>query len=97
MASIPITGRPEFIGNHACLNLLDAGKILVIGLLDNFVVSSPEILRRVLEMTDVEANDHLKVVEGGICSAEGFKYVCYRPNRAAYRGRHPLRRTPSGR
>ena len=43
---------------------------MVIGLLDNFVVSSPEILRRVLEMTDVEPSDHLKVVEGGICSAE---------------------------
>jgi len=68
MASILITGGAGFIGSHTCLVLLDAGHNLVV--LDSFINSSPESLRRVLELTEHDASDRLKVVEGDIRSAE---------------------------
>ena len=68
MTSLLITGGAGFIGSHTCLVLLDAGHHLVV--LDNFVNSSPESLKRVLELTESEASDRLIVVEGDIRSAE---------------------------
>ena len=71
MTTLLITGGAGFIGSHTCLVLLDAGHHLVV--LDNFANSSPESLRRVLELTDPEASDRLKVVEGDIRSAEDLE------------------------
>ena len=71
MTSLLITGGAGFIGSHTCLVLLDAGHHLVV--LDNFVNSSSESLKRVLELTEVEASDRLKVVEGDIRDAEALE------------------------
>ena len=64
MKSILITGGAGFIGSHTALVLLEAGHCLVV--LDNFANSSPESLRRVLELAGPDAEAHLKLVEGDI-------------------------------
>jgi UDP-glucose 4-epimerase len=71
MTSLLITGGAGFIGSHTCLDLLDAGHQLVV--LDNFSNSSPESLRRVLELTEAEASNRLNVVEGDIRDAEALE------------------------
>ena len=43
-----ITGGAGFIGSHTCLVLLNEGHTLLV--LDNFGNSSPELMRRVLEL-----------------------------------------------
>ena len=64
MTQFLITGGAGFIGSHTALVLLEAGHSLVV--LDNFANSSPESLRRVLELTGQGAGGHLAVVEGDI-------------------------------
>ena len=64
MAQLLITGGAGFIGSHTALVLLEAGHSLVV--LDNFANSSPESLRRVLELAGPGAGGHLAVVEGDI-------------------------------
>ena len=71
MTTLLITGGAGFIGSHTCLVLLDAGHHLVV--LDNFANSSPESLRRVLELTEPESGDRLNVVEGDIRDPEALK------------------------
>ncbi len=66
MAQLLITGGAGFIGSHTALVLLEAGHQLVV--LDNFVNSSPESLRRVQELVGSAAAEHLTVVEGDIRS-----------------------------
>jgi UDP-glucose 4-epimerase len=48
MTKILIAGGAGFIGSHTCLVLLEAGHELVV--LDNYANSSPEALRRVVEL-----------------------------------------------
>ena len=67
MAQLLITGGAGFIGSHSCLVLLEAGHNLVV--LDNFDNSSPESLKRVLELAGPSATSRLQVVEGDIRSA----------------------------
>ena len=67
MAQLLITGGAGFIGSHSCLVLLEAGHNLVV--LDNFDNSSPESLKRVLELTGPSAAGRLQLVEGDIRSA----------------------------
>ena len=67
MAQLLITGGAGFIGSHSCLVLLEAGHNLVV--LDNFDNSSPESLKRVLELAGPSAAGRLQVVEGDIRSA----------------------------
>ena len=47
--SILITGGAGFIGSHTCVELLNAGYDIII--LDNFVNSKPESLKRIKELT----------------------------------------------
>lgn len=63
--NLMITGGAGFIGSHTCLVLLEAGHRLTV--LDNFANSSPESLRRVLELAG--GNGRLQVVEGDIRSS----------------------------
>ena len=67
MAHLLITGGAGFIGSHTCLVLLEAGHSLVV--LDNFSNSSPEALRRVLELAGPDAGDRLQLLEGDIRSS----------------------------
>ena len=67
MAQLLITGGAGFIGSHSCLVLLEAGHDLVV--IDNFDNSSPESLKRVLELAGPSAAGRLQVVEGDIRSA----------------------------
>ena len=64
MTHFLITGGAGFIGSHTALVLLEAGHSLVV--LDNFANSSPESLRRVLNLAGQGAGGHLAVVEGDI-------------------------------
>ncbi|MCP9808332.1 NAD-dependent epimerase/dehydratase family protein, partial [Cyanobium sp. HWJ4-Hawea] len=67
MAHLLITGGAGFIGSHTCLVLLEAGHSLVV--LDNFANSSPESLRRVLELAGLGSeSERLRVIEGDIRS-----------------------------
>ena len=66
MAQLLITGGAGFIGSHSCLVLLEAGHNLVV--LDNFDNSSPESLKRVLQLAGPSAAGRLQVVEGDIRS-----------------------------
>ena len=66
MANLLITGGAGFIGSHTALVLLEAGHHLVV--LDSYVNSSPEALRRVAELAGPEAAARLQVIEGDIRS-----------------------------
>jgi UDP-glucose 4-epimerase len=67
MPQLLITGGAGFIGSHTCLVLLEAGHSLVV--LDNFANSSPEALRRVVELAGAAAGQRLQVLEGDIRSS----------------------------
>ncbi|MFN7678708.1 MAG: UDP-glucose 4-epimerase GalE [Cyanobacteriota bacterium] len=67
MTTLLITGGAGFIGSHTCLVLLEAGYRLVV--IDNFVNSSPESLRRVAELAGPDAADRLTVTKGDIRQA----------------------------
>jgi UDP-glucose 4-epimerase len=71
VAQLLITGGAGFIGSHTCLVLLEAGHSLVV--LDNFANSSPEALRRVVELAGSAAGDRLQVVEGDIRSSSDLE------------------------
>jgi len=65
LAQLLITGGAGFIGSHTCLVLLDAGHNLVV--LDDFSNSSPESLKRVRQLANLESSSvRLQVVEGDI-------------------------------
>ena len=65
MAQLLITGGAGFIGSHTCLVLLEAGHDLVV--LDDFSNSSPESLKRVRQLANLEGSSpRLQVVEGDI-------------------------------
>jgi len=67
MAQPLITGGAGFIGSHTCLVLMQAGHSLVV--VDNFSNSSPESLRRVLELAGMpQDSPQLQIVEGDIRS-----------------------------
>lgn len=68
MAQLLITGGAGFIGSHTCLVLLEAGHSLVV--IDSYVNSSPESLRRVGELSEVEIGTRLRVFKGDIRNAE---------------------------
>ena len=69
MARLLITGGAGFIGSHTCLVLLEAGHELVV--LDNYANSSPEALRRVVELAGPGGEGRLQVIEGDIrCNAD---------------------------
>ena len=64
MTTLLITGGAGFIGSHTALVLLEAGHNLVV--LDNFTNSSPQSLRRVVELLGADAEERLTVVKGDI-------------------------------
>ncbi len=65
MRNILVTGGAGFIGSHTCLSLLKSGFNLVV--LDSFVNSSPESLRRVSNLVqNDEGLVRLKVIRGDI-------------------------------
>jgi len=64
MPTLLITGGAGFIGSHTSLVLLEAGHRLVV--LDNFSNSSPEALRRVVELAGPAAAGRLSVIEGDL-------------------------------
>ncbi|MCP9849571.1 UDP-glucose 4-epimerase GalE [Cyanobium sp. Morenito 9A2] len=66
MTQLLITGGAGFIGSHTAVVLLEAGHNLVV--LDNFDNSSPEALRRVMELVGSEAAGRLRWIEGDIRS-----------------------------
>jgi UDP-glucose 4-epimerase len=69
LARLLITGGAGFIGSHTCLVLLEAGHSLVV--LDNYANSSPEALRRVVELAGPGGEGRLQVIEGDIrCNAD---------------------------
>ncbi|WP_320677436.1 UDP-glucose 4-epimerase GalE [Prochlorococcus sp. MIT 1300] len=68
MAQLLITGGAGFIGSHTCLVLLEAGHNLV--LIENFSNSSPEALRRVLELAGPKAKSRIQIVEGDIRNSD---------------------------
>lgn len=49
MGAILVTGGAGFIGSHTCVELLNAGKEIVV--MDNFYNSKPEALKRIKEIT----------------------------------------------
>nr|YP_002049128.1 UDP-glucose-4-epimerase [Paulinella chromatophora]ACB42918.1 UDP-glucose-4-epimerase [Paulinella chromatophora] len=63
MANLLITGGAGFIGSHTCLVFLEAGHELIV--IDNFINSSPEAIKRVVQLAD--AHHRLTLVEGDIC------------------------------
>ena len=72
MAQLLITGGAGFIGSHTCLVLLEAGHDLVV--LDDFSNSSPESLRRVRQLANLESSSpRLQVVEGDIRSKSDLR------------------------
>ena len=71
VAHLLITGGAGFIGSHTCLVLLEAGHSLAV--LDNFTNSSPESLRRVVELAGPSAGRRLEVVRGDVRSHEDLK------------------------
>ena len=72
MAQLLITGGAGFIGSHTCLVLLEAGHRLVV--LDDFSNSSPESLRRVLELAGLAPGDpRLATVAGDIRSSDDLE------------------------
>ena len=71
MAQLLITGGAGFIGSHTCLVLLEAGHSLLV--IDNYANSSPESLRRVVELAGANAAPRLQVVEGDIRCPEDLK------------------------
>ena len=64
MATVLITGGAGFIGSHTALVLLQAGFRLVV--VDSFVTSDRESLRRVIRLAGADAADRLELVEGDI-------------------------------
>ena len=72
MAQLLITGGAGFIGSHTCLVLLEAGHRLVV--LDNFSNSSPESLRRVLELAGLPPSEpRLQTISGDIRSNDDLE------------------------
>jgi len=71
VAHLLITGGAGFIGSHTCLVLLEAGHSLVV--IDNFANSSPESLRRVVELAGANGASRLQVVEGDIRCPEDLE------------------------
>ena len=47
--AVLITGGAGFIGSHTCVELLEAGREIVV--LDNFSNSKPEALKRIQQIT----------------------------------------------
>ncbi|MCP9771887.1 UDP-glucose 4-epimerase GalE [Synechococcus sp. Tobar12-5m-g] len=73
MPALLITGGAGFIGSHTCLVLLEAGHHLVV--LDDFSNSSPEALRRVVELAGPSAAERLEVIEGDLRNPEVLERV----------------------
>lgn len=67
--SILITGATGYIGSHTCVELLNAGYCVV--LLDNFSNSSPEVLKRIREITRKE----FKFYEANLLDSEVLNKV----------------------
>ncbi|MFM7675662.1 MAG: UDP-glucose 4-epimerase GalE [Synechococcus sp.] len=70
MARVLITGGAGFIGTHTACVLLEAGHELVV--LDSFANSSPEALRRVVQLVGGDAGHRLRLVEGDIRSPKAL-------------------------
>ncbi|MBR5751408.1 MAG: UDP-glucose 4-epimerase GalE [Clostridia bacterium] len=62
--SILVTGGAGYIGSHTIVCLLEKGEDVVV--IDNYDNSSPEALRRVMQLTGKE----FKVYEGDVCDRE---------------------------
>ena len=52
MSTVLVTGGAGFIGSHTSVELLNAGYDIII--LDNFVNSQPESLKRIKELTGTD-------------------------------------------
>lgn len=72
MARLLVTGGAGFIGSHTCLVLLEAGHTLVV--LDSFANSSPEALKRVVELAGRgDAATRLHIYTGDIRSDDDLE------------------------
>lgn len=78
MARVLITGGAGFIGTHTAFVLLEAGHELVV--LDSFVNSSPEALRRVVDLVGGDAARRLRLVEGDIRSPKALNEAFVTPS-----------------
>ena len=58
--NILVAGGAGFIGSHTCVELLNAGKDIVV--IDNFSNSKPEALKRIKEITGID----FKVYKGSL-------------------------------
>jgi len=67
--AILVTGGAGYIGSHTCVELLEAGKEVVV--VDNFANSKPESIKRVSEITDKT----LKLYEVDILDREALDKV----------------------
>lgn len=67
--AILITGGAGYIGSHTCVELLNAGKELVI--MDNFSNSKPEALRRIRKIT----NKQFKFYEADLLDKDGTEQI----------------------
>lgn len=67
--AILITGGAGYIGSHTCVELLNAGKELVV--MDNFSNSKPEALRRIRKIT----NKQFKFYEADLLDKEGTEQI----------------------
>ncbi len=69
MKSVLITGGTGFIGSHTAVELIEAGKNVVI--IDNLYNSSKEVLNRIEEITHVLP----KFYEEDICDKEALRHI----------------------
>ena len=67
--TILLTGGAGFIGSHTCVELLKAGYDAVI--VDNFVNSQPEAVRRVEEIT----GRSVRLYEADVCDRSAMEKV----------------------
>lgn len=64
--SVLLTGGAGYVGSHTCVELLNAGYEVVV--VDNYVNSQPEAIRRVEQITGKKA----KVYEADVCDREAM-------------------------
>ena len=67
--SILVTGGAGYIGSHTCVELLDAGKDIII--VDNFSNSKPEALERIKKIT----NKDFKFYEADLLDREAMEKI----------------------
>ncbi len=77
MSLILITGGLGFIGSHTCLDLIKNGKDILI--IDSLINSSEEVLKKIIEITDIKKNKSAKInfLEGDLQNKKWLDNVFY--------------------